>query len=271
MAEPRRLESALVPNSPGDRDSQIEALLLEGLDRYFASRYEDAIHIWTRVLFLDRSHARARAYIERARITLAERQRRSDEMLQAGQHLLDRGDTGAARNLLTEAVATTGDDEGAAALRVKLERLERAYAIRPGHLPIVAAPDVIPGWSWRRRSPTLATVAAALAGLVLLLVGVTSHRVRDWMGFGVPDHVLIAANPPATVPVLTSSEVALVRARTLYARGRLAEALQALDRVADASPIRQEADVLRVEIQRLLLASSRDRSHALQTIGGNGR
>jgi hypothetical protein len=54
-------------------------------------------------------------------------------------------------------------------------------------------------------------------------------------------------------PVLSSSEVALVRARTLYTRGRLAEALQALDRVDPRSAGRAAADQLRVEIQQLLL------------------
>ena len=38
---------------------QIEDLLIAGLDRYFAGRHEEAIHIWTRVLFIDRGHRRA--------------------------------------------------------------------------------------------------------------------------------------------------------------------------------------------------------------------
>ena len=50
-----------------ERDARVEQLLLSGLDHYFAGAYEQAIHVWTRVLFLDRGHARARAYIDRAR------------------------------------------------------------------------------------------------------------------------------------------------------------------------------------------------------------
>ena len=91
------------------RDRQIDALLEDGLDRYFAARYEDAIHLWTRVLFLDRTHARARAYIERARTALAEIQRKSDELLQTTRDLLEQGETDAARRLLSQAVATSGD------------------------------------------------------------------------------------------------------------------------------------------------------------------
>jgi hypothetical protein len=59
------------------------------------------------------------------------------------------------------------------------------------------------------------------------------------------------------VPILSSSEVALVRARTFYARGRLAEALVALERVDRQHPRRAEADKLRIEIQNVLLGASR--------------
>src|SRR5207244_4224363 len=61
-----------------ERDAKIEQLLLTGLDHYFLGQYDDAINVWTRALFLDRSHPRARAYIERARSAQAERQRESE-------------------------------------------------------------------------------------------------------------------------------------------------------------------------------------------------
>src|SRR5437762_11835793 len=68
--------------SEADRDAKIEQLLLLGLDHYFAGQYDQAVNVWTRALFFDRGHARARAYIERARSALAERQRQSEELLQ---------------------------------------------------------------------------------------------------------------------------------------------------------------------------------------------
>ena len=76
--------------SHDDRDAKIEQLLLAGLDHYFSGRYEQAIDVWTRTLFFDRSHARARAYIDRARSALAERERQSEELLQRGAAALDR-------------------------------------------------------------------------------------------------------------------------------------------------------------------------------------
>ena len=266
MPEPRRLESSTIPDAGADRLGQAEALLVDGLDCYFAGRYEDAIHIWTRVLFLDRSHARARAYIDRARTAIAERQRRSEEMLEASQDLLERGRADEARHLLTEAVAQAGDDERAAAVRVKLERLERARAdtgVMRRRVPDVS--DVTP-------APTLAsqvrrrTLLIGALAVVLLIAGITAPTLRTWFGASSTNDALAARREPAVASVLSSSDVALVRARTLYGRGRLAEALQALDRIDPESARRPEADTLRVEIQRLLLASAQARPHLPQEV-----
>src|SRR3954454_24557755 len=87
-----------------DREARIEELLLAGLDRYFAGRYEEAINIWTRVAFLERGHGRARAYIERARGAQAERHRESEELVHRGVVAYDAGDTATARTLLMRAV-----------------------------------------------------------------------------------------------------------------------------------------------------------------------
>ena len=61
MSDPLRTgdSRALDAASDADRDAKIEQLLLVGLDHYFAARYELAINVWSRALFLDRSHARA--------------------------------------------------------------------------------------------------------------------------------------------------------------------------------------------------------------------
>src|SRR5690349_24594171 len=93
------------PSGGGDpadreRDARIEELLLAGLDHYFSEQHELAINVWTRVLFIDRGHARARAYIERARSAVAERQRKGDELLHTGSEAFDRGDAEGARRLV---------------------------------------------------------------------------------------------------------------------------------------------------------------------------
>src|ERR1700716_2071611 len=123
---------AQADDSGMDHDAKIEQLLLVGLDHYFAARYELAINVWTRALFLDRSHARARAYIERARSALAERQRESEELLQRGLAAFHRGEGDEARRLLQAAMKHGNPRGEALAISDRLNRLEQgAAAQRP--------------------------------------------------------------------------------------------------------------------------------------------
>src|SRR3954447_26488866 len=101
MSDPLRTETSRLPEpaSRAERDAKIEQLLLAGLDHYFARQYDQAINVWTRALFFDRSHARARAYIERTRRAQAERQRESEELLHNGTSAYRNGDVKEARRL----------------------------------------------------------------------------------------------------------------------------------------------------------------------------
>jgi hypothetical protein len=102
-----------------------------------------------------------------------------------------------------------------------------------------------------------------IAGLVCVAIIASvsnSALIEAWFGAGASSEGLpVVARAPA-LPVPSISEAALIRARTLYGRGRLAEALQALDRVAPDSTERASSDQLRVEIQQILLASRRGSS-----------
>ena len=253
MADSKRLQVDR-PDGTESREGQIDALLEEGLDRYFNNRYEDAIHLWTRVLFLDRTHARARAYIDRARTALAEVQRRSEELLQTSREMLGQGRTDAARELLAEAIATSGDDVQSATLRADLERRERAQVLVPA-ADIPQTPEAVPGWKWTPTSP-LVIALVGVAALGVLLAGVVLLDLSD------AERPAAVTGPAADSRLATpsASAVALIRARALFSRGRLAEALQKLDGVAPASSERVEADALRIEIQQLLLASVRSSS-----------
>ena len=164
------------PHDETDREARIEELLLSGLDHYFGGQYERAISVWTRIVFLDRHHDRARAYIERARSALAERQRESDECLHDGVVAYNAGEIDKARELLTRAL-----EQGSDAAGVFLDRLNRVGPVgltadaHPEPKPARAAPG-------RRRMPLAPRrrdwVAAGLAALVvaamMLLSGLRS-------------------------------------------------------------------------------------------------
>ncbi len=127
-SDPLRTDpTATVNASSGvERDAKIEQLLLAGLDHYFASQYEQAINIWTRALFFDRNHARARAYIERARRAQAERQRESEELLHNGAVAYRRGDGREARRLLQAALDAGAPFEDTFPMLERLNQLDAA-------------------------------------------------------------------------------------------------------------------------------------------------
>jgi tetratricopeptide (TPR) repeat protein len=241
-------------------ESRIEELLLAGLDHYFSGQHELAISVWTRVLFLDRSHARARAYIERARGAIAERQREGDELLQTGTAAFQRGDAEGARRLLTSAVERGAQPDEALAMLDRLERLSPpspalsfdAARTSPHHVGLTAA-----GTHERRgiRAATLLLVLAiGLASGVLVMIA-WSSGVLPWSPW--PASTPAAAVAESPLPVPSVSEVSLSRARAWSGAGRLRDALIALEAVRPGDPLRPQADELRADIQRQLLAAAR--------------
>jgi hypothetical protein len=250
-----------------DRDARIERLLLTGLDHYFAAQHELAISVWTRVLFLDRGHARAKAYIDRARSAIAERQREGDELLHTGAAAFDRGDAAAARDLLNSAVERGASSEEAFALLERLNRLEHA-TIRPARSsaprPREAAldgPSAAPETPGSSRAVWVST--GVLAGLAAAGIVAWFALTRpDWFPLGTARATPGSAQTFDPVPVPSSSEIGLSRARNLRDTGRLRDAMSALAAIDPSDPLRTEADELRAAIQRQLLESARARSAA---------
>ena len=274
MSEIQRSDAHATEAASGaDHDAKIEQLLLIGLDHYFAAQYEQAINVWTRALFLDRSHPRARAYIERARSALAERQRQSEELLQNGVAAFHRGEGDEARRLLQAAIEGGAPAEEALALLERLNRLATAAAVdvaaRPR--PPSGAGQTDQG-ARAPRSPLGLVVASLIALCILTLAGLAtaaSDRV-DWrslLQLSDPSPAVspIAQDEPEPLALPRRGEMALARATKLAAAGHLHEALRALDAVRATDPQKNEADELRGEIQRRLLDLT-----ALPGTGGQG-
>ena len=236
MTEPQRTDSAKTPTSDdAERATRIEELLVSGLDHYFAAQYEQAINIWTRVVFLERDHDRARAYIDRARTAIAERQRESEELLHRGLDAYKTGDVERARDLLTRAVDQGAPSDQALVLLERMDRLEGTGFDAPLHRKTLPAPRVAerpipPGARWTWQWAIAALVPAA-----------TRTSVQ------------ITAEP---LPIVRTADILLDHARELYAGGRLHDALRLLDRIGIADPVRADADRLRADIQRDLLAAA---------------
>lgn len=266
MSDPLRTDAQQPPAGAEDveRDARIEDLLLSGLDHYFAARYEQAINIWTRVLFLDRAHTRARAYIERARSALGEQLRESEEVLHDGVAAFERGESETARRLLNAVIERSGPNEVALALLARLNRLETGatHALQaPVPAPVRSATAPV-GVARRRRGQWIMIVAVAVA-----LVGVAAAMAARWATVSpLVDATLRRSGAPAVLPpkvaddalpVPWPSDILLAQARVLAAGGHLTDSLRLLDRIRMTDPARRDADRLKTDLQRRLLSTVR--------------
>jgi hypothetical protein len=247
------------PEPERDREARVEELLLSGLDHYFAGQHELAINVWTRALFLDRGHARARAYIERARGAIGERQREGEELIQSGAAAFQRGESAAARRLLTSAVEHGAATEEALALLERLDRLEAASVQQENRMsrpalphadassPAIVSPPRDRSWlGW--------TAAGAVLGAVAVAAAVFWIR-GEWRPVAASGTAAVrSVDEPLPVP--SASDVRIARAHAQYERGHLREALAEIDAVPPGDPRTAEADALKADIQQKLLQAA---------------
>lgn len=266
MSDPLSTDVAADAHAGADREAKIEQLLLSGLDHYFDGEYDQAINVWTRALFLDRGHARARAYIERARSALAERQRESEELLQRGLAAFDRGASAEARRLLEAAITRGAPRDEALSVLDRIQRLApapgppapagEAVAEPPAPAPVLPVDPVA-----TPREPRWHVVAwLALAVAVVLAAFTAAGLIPLQLTWGRPQPAQAvaptASSPPAAeLPLPRRGERALSRARLLAQTGRLRDALATLDQITITDEEKPAADRLRAEVQRQLLAA----------------
>jgi hypothetical protein len=262
-------------SNPSDRAALIEQLLLAGLDQYFSGDYEQAIHVWTRVFFLDRGHARARAYIERARGALAERQREAEaqgleDSAAAGFGLGGSTAAGVVSRVVSVSSRTIGEPATARALVPR--RLTRRDLLLGGsdvliddgigHDGEIIRAELKDAKSESPAGTRLLTHVVLVTLATVLLCGaayvvVDRDRLATWWRMasdpGTSAPILTAAEP---LPIPRASEQALAHARVLFERGRLREAMQALAVIRVDDPVRRDADALLADIERALLESA---------------
>lgn len=252
MIEPTPGDSPLAdPLTDAEREARIEQLLVSGLDEYFAGRMDHAVNVWTRVLFLDRANDRARAYIDRARRAQAERQRESEALMHQGLQAFDDGEVDRARRLLTAAVERGAPHEQALPVLHRIGLLDVAAAT-------TSAPAARGGW--RRTDRPLGRADGSRLGPWLLAAGIAAlGGVAVFLSdAAAPARLAVTAidDGAAPLPVPAASEAHLSRARQLFSAGKLPDALQVLDRIDPGAAAYAEAQALRGQVQRELLAAA---------------
>ena len=247
--------------SERDREARVEELLLSGLDHYFAGQHELAINVWTRALFIDRGHARARAYIERARGAIAERQREGEELIHTGAAAFERGEAETARRLLMSAVEHGTVTDEALALLERLDRLQAAGVQQEMRKERRTSPHRGPlsdgtergdrSWlGWIAAGVVLGVAGAAVA------IGVLWIRGEQWLPRDPAAQTAVRAYQEP-LPVPSASDVWIARAQAEYDRGHLREALLALEGIRPGDPLSAEAHRLKAVIQSKLLEAAR--------------
>lgn len=267
------------PNDSGvsdsDRHALIEQLLLAGLDHYFSGRFEQAIHVWTRVFFLDRGHARARAYIERARGALAEHLREAEA--QHAEDALRAAQAGAAYASSASATATAvrgavelsradGPPPRRFSRRDLLWRPSDADASTPpidttaSSIATVIAPVIVSAPNQPAASGKLFAHVLLVSLAVVLLFGagyvvVDRDRLATWWRgpLDTPSSLPLVSVTTEPLPPPRPAEQTLTRARALFANGHLQDAARLLSTIHPDDALRGEADHLTADIQRAML------------------
>ena len=208
-------------------------------------------------------HARARAYIDRARVAGAESLRESEELVHTGVEAFERGDVSEARSLLTSAVKRGGGRDEALTVLERLNRLEAAAGdgavspVRPRRRPSRAHRSAVemvrPGRTVRIVPLVLFAVLVLTAGYLAMSWGQLESAL-----FGPPPirQARLVSDLDDALPIVSGAAVRVGRARRLVEEGRLHSALAVLETITPDDAEAAEADLLRASVQRRLLAGS---------------
>jgi hypothetical protein len=211
------------------------------------------------VAFLERGHGRARAYIERARGALAERQRESDELLHRGLDAYRTRDLAAARELLTRAAAA-GTSETALVFLQRLGVAEAGQAAA-AFVADISGETAHSGRPLRRHTDRaavratnwIATVAVSVSIAAAILLA--AQPIASWLGEAPSPSSAAHPRTDDLLPVVRSAEIRLAQARALFENGSPHDALRLLESIDRGDPLRPDADMLTAAIQTTLLAT----------------
>jgi len=253
-------------------------LLRQGDELHSRGLHHEAIHVWTRILFLDRGNPEARVRIDKAKEAVAELQRRLDAEIAEAKGFFDAGEIAAARERVRSVLAADASHGEAVQLKAAIQALDRrneapsevsrevdalvAPAATPAKGVVFKLPKG-PRRSSSRVGPTATSrfkMAAFLLGALLLFAVSAFYLSENWEtivsdgAFGHPAGPATAVLPDrlaASVPDL--SQLRFYNGQRLFAQGRYREALVELRRVDRGSTVVAEARGLILRIEDRLL------------------
>jgi cytochrome c-type biogenesis protein CcmH/NrfG len=272
-----RTDEAGKPAGPvSDVAAKTEELGLQGEELYRQGLFQQAIHVWTRILFLDRTNLEARGAIERAKRDIAERQRRLDLEIAEAARLFEEGDVEASRLRVRSVLSVDASHPEANLLAQEIAAHERRSEIAretprgaSEEAPAAPAKGIVLRVPKAPQSshPAERPVASGLkmvffvTAAVVLFSASALYLYANWdslVSDGAFGHTGVHAPPSAVEirPVPDLSELRYMNGARLFAQGRYREALAELGRVDRVSPVIGPARSLILRIEERLLRES---------------
>lgn len=263
--------------SPSESNLKTEELYRQGEELFDKGLFQRAVHVWTRILFLDRGNAEVRKAIDRAKRALAERQRRLDADVAAAGRALEEDSIEEARRQIRAVLAI--DPRHVEGLQIAERIAARDRRKEDGtsgraNLPLEVAPTSTKrGLLVRvpKKTPARPATAASplkmavfvLASVLLFGVGAL-YLYLNWDSF-VSDGAFanstspVALSDPESPALPDPAELRYFNGARLFAKGRYREALSELGLVDRSSPSAERARslILRIE-ERLLRGASEE-------------
>ena len=261
--------SNVVDSSPQGDSGKTALLFEQGTELAQRGRLDEAVHVWTKILFLDRRNVAAKQAIEVAKSSIAERLRQLDEEVALSKADFDRGDRRSAQARLRSVVQSDPRHQEARLLLGSLEAKTRfeslvREAAAPPVVPAAAPPDRpapnrprgADGESGGEAS-AITMAAFVLVAIVLLAVG-GGYLYVSWESLfldeGFPTRAGADTEPDGfLVSIPTRAELSYYNGVRLFDKGRYREALGELRRVSAGSPQAEAARRLILRIEDRLL------------------
>jgi tetratricopeptide (TPR) repeat protein len=261
-------------------------LLRQGKELLRAGRYQQAIHVWTRILFLDRGNPVAREAIEKAKRALAERQREQDALVAEAATQVQEGKRVKAKRLLARVLTKDPGHAEGRSLWEKIETSELRGEMQASAATLATDP-VEERSRLRRRNGAQTTVVkakhtrsasplkmAAFLFCAFCLLALGSLYLHLSWEFLVSDSAFATSRQagPETVPnydrpqLPLPSDLHYYNGARLFAKGLYRDALSELKRVDRESDCFEEARSLTVRIEERLL---RDSFNAKSQVSGS--
>jgi hypothetical protein len=287
--ELRTDETGSVAGPLGDVASKTEELARAGEEFYRQGLFQEAIHVWTRILFLDRANLEARGAIERAKRDIAEQQRRLDLETVEAARLLENGDVEASRlrvrsvlsvdashpeaNLLAREIAAV-DRRSEMARETRADSSEEDPA-GPAKGIVLRVPKARASTTAGRPVASGVKMAFFVTAAVVLFSASAWYLYANWDSlvsdgaFGHPG-TYAPMGPVEVGPVPDLSELRYMNGARLFAQGRYREALSELSRVDRVSPLVGPARSLILRIEERLLRGASEGAGSIANEGESG-